>query len=104
MQHIGILLAGGKGSRMKRPGDDKLLREVHNSTPFRLCYESFLGSKIVDNVIIVYRDNDQLEKINQEIDVAHKKFKKSFSPIFFQTYFFSTRNFFGRIFVSSKIC
>ena len=33
-------------------------------------------------MIIVYRDNDQLEKINQEIDVAHKKFKKSFSPIF----------------------
>tara|TARA_B100000161_G_C33549435_1_gene414630 strand:- start:437 stop:1159 length:723 start_codon:yes stop_codon:yes gene_type:complete len=82
MQHIGILLAGGKGSRMKRPGDDKLLREIHNSTPFRLCYESFLGSKIVDNVIIVYRDNDQLEKINQEIEVAHKKSKKSFSPIF----------------------
>ena len=81
MKHCAILLAGGKGSRMNAPGIDKLLDPINNTNAFRLSYEAFLGSKKIDNVLIVYRDDKQKDSLYQQIDIAHNANTRYFNPI-----------------------
>ena len=59
MKHIGILLAGGSSKRMKQPGKDKLLHPIRKTNAFRLCYQAFAGSPEIENIIIVYRNENQ---------------------------------------------
>jgi 2-C-methyl-D-erythritol 4-phosphate cytidylyltransferase len=81
MKHCAILLAGGKGSRMNAPEIDKLLDPINNTNAFRLSYEAFLGTKKIDNVLIVYRDNKQKDSLYKQIDIAHNAKARYFNPI-----------------------
>ena len=76
MKHIAILLAGGSSKRMKQTGKDKLLHPIRKTNAFRLCYQAFAESLEIENIIIVYRDEEQkalLEKSNKSnyIMVSH---------------------------------
>lgn len=82
MKHIGILLAAGSSTRMKQQSSDKLLIKIRNKNAFRFSYEAFLNSRIIDNVIIVYRDEDQKAKLSIEIDKSHDQYSRFFKPIF----------------------
>ena len=84
MKHCAILLAGGKGSRMNSPGMDKLLDPINNTNAFRLSYEAFLGSKKIDNVLIVYRDNKQKDSLYKQIDIAHNAKARYFNAEFYE--------------------
>ena len=82
MKHIGILLAAGLGKRMNLLNEDKLLLPLKNTNAFRLNYEAFLNAECLDNVIIVYRDDDQQRKLKNEIKAVHEQTKLFFRPIF----------------------
>lgn len=82
MKHIGILLAAGSSTRMKQQSCDKLLIKIRNKNAFRFSYEAFLHSNIIDNVIIVYRDEDQKTKLTKEIEKSHDQYNRFFKPIF----------------------
>ena len=72
MKHCAILLAGGSGFRMNAPGEDKLLYPIHSTNSFRLSYAAFLNTNKIDNIVIVYRDHEQLKLLKIEIDIAHQ--------------------------------
>ena len=84
MKHIGILLAGGSSKRMKQPGKDKLLHPIRKTNAFRLCYQAFAGSQEIENIIIVYRNENQKTLLKKEIDLVHKELRSDFKPIFTQ--------------------
>ena len=72
MKHIGILLAAGSSKRMKQQSCDKLLIKIRNKNAFRFSYEAFLYSNVIDNVIIVYRDEDQKTKLTNDTIIQHQ--------------------------------
>ena len=81
MKHCAILLAGGSGSRMNALGEDKLLFPINSTNAFRLSYEAFLNTNKIDNVVIIYRDHEQLDLLELEIDIAHQTGNRKFDPI-----------------------
>lgn len=81
MKNCAILLAGGSGSRMNSPGEDKLLYPIHSTNSFRSCYEAFLNANKIDYVVIIYRDNEQLKLLKKEIDIAHQTGNRKLNPI-----------------------
>mgnify|MGYP003955413803 CR=1 FL=1 len=81
MKHIAILLAGGKGSRMNDKGMDKLLHPIKSTNAFQLCYRAFLGSSIIDNAVVVYRNTQQKDLLLKQIELAHINLKRAFNPI-----------------------
>ena len=81
MKHCAVLLAGGSGSRMNSQGEDKLLYSTHSTNSFRLCYEAFLNANKIDNVVIIYRDSEQLKLLKKEIEIAHQTGNRQFDPI-----------------------
>ncbi len=62
-----VLLAAGKGSRMKGAVDDKILVPVEGKSSFRRSYEAFVATQIFDTIVIVYRDLEQREKLAGEL-------------------------------------
>lgn len=80
--HYAILLAGGKGTRMKSPEMDKLLAPLHNTNAFRLSYKAFLETEKINNAIIVYREREQKDNLMKEILTAHEHSNREFDPIF----------------------
>ena len=81
MSHFAILLAGGKGLRMKNSSADKLLKEINGTNAFRLSYEAFLMSNQIENVIIAYRNEAQKKILLENVNKAHKEKNKSLDPI-----------------------
>ena len=84
MKHIAILLAGGSSKRMKQTGKDKLLHPIKKTNAFRLCYQAFAESLEIENIIIVYRDEEQKALLEKEIDLVHLELQSDFKPIFTQ--------------------
>jgi len=81
MKHIAILLAGGSSKRMKQTGKDKLLHPIRKTNAFRLCYQAFAESLEIENIIIVYRDEEQKALLEKEIDLVHLELQSDFKPI-----------------------
>jgi 2-C-methyl-D-erythritol 4-phosphate cytidylyltransferase len=84
MKHIAILLAGGSSKRMRQPGKDKLLHPIKETNAFRLCYKAFTGSLEIENIVIVYRDEDQKALLKKEIVLVHQESQRNLKPVFTQ--------------------
>lgn len=63
-----ILLAAGSGSRMQQAVKDKTLVQLNGTPVFLHALKTFVGSKLINHAIIVYRDTDQKELLSQSID------------------------------------
>ncbi|MBC2600607.1 2-C-methyl-D-erythritol 4-phosphate cytidylyltransferase [Puniceicoccus vermicola] len=62
-----ILLAAGKGTRMKGAVDDKILVPIEGKSSFRRSFDTFLSSAIFDGIVVVYRDLEQKERLAAEL-------------------------------------
>ena len=60
-----VLLAAGSGNRMQNEVEDKLLHPIGHSNAFILSCEAFLHSEQIDSLVIVYKDNVQLCKLQE---------------------------------------
>ena len=60
-----VLLAAGSGTRMRREVKDKLLHPIGNSNAFMLCCRAFLNSEQIARLVIVYKDDTQLSKLQE---------------------------------------
>lgn len=66
MEHMTILLAGGRGQRMGSAFPDKVLTDVGGRPLFEYLLRAFVRSGIQDGFVVVYRDQAQrivLEKL-----------------------------------------
>jgi 2-C-methyl-D-erythritol 4-phosphate cytidylyltransferase/2-C-methyl-D-erythritol 2,4-cyclodiphosphate synthase len=59
MQHVALLLAGGSGTRMEQPDQDKILLEIAGKTVFGHVLTAFLASSCLDGLIVVCRNESQ---------------------------------------------
>jgi 2-C-methyl-D-erythritol 4-phosphate cytidylyltransferase len=71
--HAAILLAAGSGKRMGSSISDKLLHPMGSTTAFRLSCEAFLRASTIELLILVFRDEQQKEKIRREFELATAK-------------------------------
>lgn len=74
MSVIGMILAGGVGSRLKTMGSDKALFELRGVPCFYYSVKVFQESGLFDKVMIVYRDSIQRQQMevylaNNAVDV-----------------------------------
>jgi len=79
--HGAILVAGGKGRRMKNKVEDKLLHPILDTNAFRLCCEAFLRSKEITSLVVAYRDEEQKQALLAELEIVQQGVKSSVSPI-----------------------
>ncbi len=79
--HGAILVAGGKGRRMKNKVEDKLLHPILDTNAFRLCCEAFLISKEITSLVVAYRDEEQKQALLAELEIVQQGVKSSVSPI-----------------------
>jgi len=63
----GILLAAGKGTRMKGAVDDKILVPISGKSSFLRSYESFREANLFDGFVVVYRDAEQRVLLEAEL-------------------------------------
>lgn len=77
--HGVILLAAGSGRRMQGV-KDKLLHPMHGSNAFRLSVEAFLGVQQINNLVIVFRNKEQLHSLKLEFATACKNTKRELIP------------------------
>jgi len=63
-----LLLAAGSGTRMKGEVKDKLLQPIGRSNAFLLSCDAFLQASPVQYLIIVYKDDAQLEKLQSSFE------------------------------------
>ncbi|MGE9290279.1 MAG: IspD/TarI family cytidylyltransferase [Puniceicoccales bacterium] len=63
-----ILLAAGKGTRMKGAVDDKILVPIEGKSSFRRSFETFLSTQIFDGIVVVYRDEAQQRLLAAELE------------------------------------
>ena len=75
--HGVILLAAGSGSRMGNQTNDKILENIGNSNAFRMCLLAYLKIQQITNVVIVFRDQKQKEKLESEINQFATSIKAS---------------------------
>ncbi len=71
-----ILLAAGKGARMKECVPDKVLVEVNQKTLFLRCLEAFLEANVADTWIITYRDSLQKDLLSEETEKLNPRPRK----------------------------
>lgn len=64
MPNAAILLGGGAGSRME-DGENKILTLIFDKPVFAYSIEAFIKSKIIDTLVIVYKDSAQKDIINK---------------------------------------
>ena len=76
--HGAILLAAGSGSRMGNQTNDKILEKIGNSNAFRMCLLAFVKIQQISNVVIVFRDQKQKERLESEINQFATSSKASF--------------------------
>jgi 2-C-methyl-D-erythritol 4-phosphate cytidylyltransferase len=69
---------------MKQPGKDKLLHPIRKTNAFRLCYQAFARSLEIENIIIVYRNEEQKALLEKETDLVHFELQSDCKPIFSQ--------------------
>lgn len=67
-----ILLAAGKGSRMKGAVDDKILVPIEGKSSFRRSYEAFAATAIFDRIVVVYRDEEQRAKLADDLSLSQE--------------------------------
>lgn len=63
-----LLLAAGSGTRMKGKVDDKLLQPIGNTNAFLLSCEAFLQSPPIRALTILYKDEGQLQCLQQSLE------------------------------------
>lgn len=76
MPSTAILLAAGSGSRMQGEVTDKVLAPIHDKPAIVYSLQAFAESSVVDQYIIVYRDEAQkaaIESIIQENGLGNLK-------------------------------
>ena len=71
-------MAAGSGSRMGNQTNDKILENIGNSNAFRMCLP-FVKIQQISNVVIVFRDQKQKERLESEINQFATSSKASFS-------------------------
>ena len=79
--HTAILLAGGTGKRMGPSIQEKLLYPIGSSNAFRLSVESFLNASSISAFLIVFRDDDQKDKLLKEFSIATKSVGRQVDPV-----------------------
>lgn len=62
-----ILLAAGKGTRMREAVQDKILAPLVGQNVFRHGLRSFLQSQLFSQVVLVYRDDEQKGRLSDEL-------------------------------------
>jgi len=62
-----ILLAAGKGTRMKGAVDDKILVPIEGKSSFRRSFDAFHSTGLFDGYVIVYRDEPQRSRLAAEL-------------------------------------
>lgn len=62
-----ILLAAGRGSRMKGSVADKILVPVEGASSFRRSHDAFAATGLFDSLVVVYRDEPQREALAAEL-------------------------------------
>lgn len=67
MSNAAILLGGGSSIRMQGYTEDKILVMAQGKPLFAYSLEAFIKSEVVDNLVIVYKDNDQKQFIQEWI-------------------------------------
>ena len=80
--HGVLLLAGGKGKRMGGKIYDKLLHPLHETTSFRLCCEAYLKARVIEDFVIVHRDEEQKLLLKNEFSVACAKSDRKTEPAY----------------------
>lgn len=65
--HGVVLLAAGSGKRMGSYGQDKILEPLGSNNAFRMCLLAFINIEEMDTLVIVYRDKNQREKLQKEV-------------------------------------
>ncbi len=63
MQHVAILLAAGRGTRMEGKVEDKVLASLVGRPVFSYSLRAFLHSGVIDSYVVVYRDEFQRKKL-----------------------------------------
>lgn len=61
-----VLLAAGSGSRMGNQTNDKILEKIGNSNAFRMCLLAFTEIQQITDIVVVFRDQEQKEKLQDE--------------------------------------
>ncbi len=79
--HTAILLAGGSGKRMGPSIQDKLLHPIGSSNAFRLSVESFLNASSISAFLIVFRDDEQKDKLLKEFSIATQSVGRHVDPV-----------------------
>ena len=59
-----VLLAAGSGNRMQGEVEDKLLHPIGGSNAFQRSYKAFQQTDPIDCLVIVYKNDFQLSKLN----------------------------------------
>lgn len=72
MKVTGIILAGGKGERLKSITQDKIMLRIGAGAVLTWSVANFTQSGIFDQLIITYRDDQQKEIISNELKSALK--------------------------------
>jgi len=67
-----ILLAAGKGTRMKGAVDDKILIPLEGKSSFRRSYEAFADTGLFSGAVIVYRDEQQRRVLEENLTDLEK--------------------------------
>ncbi|HAV12811.1 MAG TPA: 2-C-methyl-D-erythritol 4-phosphate cytidylyltransferase [Opitutae bacterium] len=67
MSRTAILLAAGSGSRMQGNVQDKVLEPLNGLPIFLHSAQAFLDSKVVDQLTIVYRDEEQRHALTESL-------------------------------------
>jgi len=65
MKFGALLLAAGSGSRMNGEVADKLLHPIGNTNAFSLCLAAFIQSAEIKELMITYRNEEQLASFQQ---------------------------------------
>lgn len=65
MSNAAILLGGGNSTRMGDAIEDKIIALILNKPVFAYSIEAFINTKIIDTLVIVYRNSSQKEFIEE---------------------------------------
>ena len=80
--HGVLLLAAGSGRRMAGEVPDKLLHEMGSTNSFRLSCEAFLNCQTIGHFVVVYRDEKQRKRLEQEFSLACVNVQRTVKPTF----------------------
>ena len=80
--HGVLLLAAGSGRRMAGEVPDKLLHAIESTNSFRLSCEAFLNCQTIGYFVVVYRDEKQRKRLEQEFSLACVNVQRTVKPIF----------------------